>query len=267
MLFFNLAGITGLLDIIIVLNKGVCDMKKFLSIFVCLLFVVCVSTAAFASVDKVYEVAVIAAKGDAKVDKMGVGNWTPVSIGQKLRTDAVIKTGEGGAVQIVFDAEGLNVLNIKENTQITVKDAMVELADGSVLADFGNLAKGSSFTVKTPTAACAIRGSGMGVDFINGMTVVMAFEHSVYVTGLDDAGNPVSQEVTIPQGWKSEVAKGGTPQAPAELSENEQMIWDAWVETVTGGTEPDAAEGELEEEEDELDPKDLEENKEISPSQ
>ena len=244
-------------------------MKKFLSLFACVLFVACLGTAAFASVDNVYEVAVIDAKGDAKVDKMAVGNWTPVSVGQKLRTDAIIKTGKGASVQIVFDAEGLNVLKIKENTQITVKKALVELEGGGVLADFGNIAQGSSFTVKTPNAACAIRGSGMGVDYLSNLTIVLAFEHNVYVTGYDANGNVESKEVTIPQDWRVVIGATGVIQPPTGLSDNEKLIWDAWVAVVA----PDASEKKLDKEEKEVDAKDLvedkdkDEKKEISPCQ
>lgn len=237
-------------------------------------FVFCVAlTLAFgfsfnaeASVDSIYEVAVVDMKGDVQVDTDGSGKWLSPWIGMKLRKDAIIKTGENSNVDVVFDADGLNVLRIKANTETTIKNASVELANGSVMAAFANIAKGSTFQVKTPTACCGIRGSGMGVDFIDNMTVVSAYEHSVYVQGVDSNGNPVGQEVVIPENWKTQVLTNGDINPPAELTANEMMIFNAWVASVT-----DSGTGFGDDEEDDLndevDNKNLEDRKEISPSE
>jgi hypothetical protein len=161
----------------------------------------------------------------------------------------------------VFDAQGLNVLKINPGTEIIIDNSLVKMSQGSVLANFGNLKSGSSFTVKTPTAACGIRGSGMGVDFIGGMTVVKAYKDKVYVQGLDAAGNPVGVEVTIPEGWKSDVESGGDITQPEGLTENEQEIWEAYVDAVEAGIGTEAEE--LAEDEDpDNDTKDYEEDKE-----
>lgn len=218
-------------------------------------------TMAEASVDSVYEVAVVDLKGDVQVDTDGSGNWSSPWIGMKLRKDAILKTGSGSYVDVVFDADGLNTLRIKEDTQTTINIASVKLAKGSVLAAFANIADGSSFKVNTPTATCGIRGSGMGVSYINNMTVVSAFEHSVYVQGVDSNGNPVGKEVVIPENWKTQVLTNGNVNPPAELTANEKMIFDAWVAAVTGGDTGFGDDDGLDDDED-SDNKDLEEKKE-----
>ena len=207
-------------------------MKKLFIFSIIILFAFVVAGTSFASVDKMYEAAVINVKGDVKVDPNADGGWFTPWVGMKLKKGAMLKTGENSSAEVVFDAAGLNVLKVDANSQITIQNSMVDMPEGSVLANFANLKEGSSFVVKTPTAACAIRGSGMGVDHINNMTVVMAFEDKVYVQGLDANGNPVGKEVTIPEGWKTQVRAGKT-EPPAELTENEKQIWDAWIEVIT----------------------------------
>ena len=232
--------------------------------------VLCAAAASFASAGEDYEAAVIRSGGNVTVDAAAAGNWQDPYVGMKLRTDSVIRTGDGAFLEIVFDAEGLNVLRIKENSQITVKQAQVELSKGSVVANFPNLTPGTTFSVKTPTAVCGIRGSAMGVDFLSGMTVVSAFEDKVYVRGIDPSGNIIEKEVIIPEGWKTQVLGDGNTQPPSELSENELLIFNAWVSGVTGdvpGGGDDDGTG------DDPDPKDLQEvkdkdddEKDISPS-
>ena len=242
-------------------------MKRFLLISIIIILVLGFTGISYASVDKIYEAAVINMNGDVKVDTKASGTWVTPWIGMKLMKGALIKTGPGSWTEIVFDAEGLNVLLVKENSQIEVNASSVDMPEGGVLATFGNLTSGSSFVVKTPNAACGIRGSGMGVDFIKGMTVVSAFDDKVFVTGFDEAGNLVEKEVIIPEGWKVQVETDGNTEPPAELSENEKEIFDAWVDFVVGDKDDDDddddGDGDLEEE---VDPKDLEDDKDTSPS-
>jgi len=220
-------------------------MKRFLCAAFTIFLVLGVISIAHASVDSVYEAKVTKIKGNVKVDAKGSGTWISPWVGLKLKEEAVIETGSGSFIEIVFDAKGKNILKIKENSRVTVKEASIDLLGGSILANFADLKPMSSFVVRTPTAVCGVRGSGMGVDFIQGMTVVMAFEDKVYVQGLDAKGNPVGKEVIIPEGWKAQVKKGGTIEPPAELTENERKIWDAWVEFIA---EAPPEEAELEEE-------------------
>lgn len=234
-------------------------MVKLMGFLAALVFCASLSGPAFASVDEVNEVVVIGIKGDVKADVKGDGNWMSCYPGLKLAKGALIKTGADSTAEIVFDAQGLNVLKLNPNTEITIDNSLVKMPKGSVIANFGNLKPGSSFTVKTPTAACGIRGSGMGVDFINGMTVVAAYKDKVYVRGLDAAGNAVGVEVTIPEGWKSEVAAGGQISEPAGLTENEKQIWDAYVAAAASGVGTEAEELDNEQG-DEVDTKNLAED-------
>lgn len=235
-------------------------MRKYVLMIAVMFFIFGSCVTVHAAVDKTFEVVVLSVIGDVQVDAKGDGNWTKAVPGMKLVTGAKLKTAAASSAKIVYDAAGLNVIEIKENTIAVVKASSLDLVQGSVLAKFDNLEKGSSFSVKTPTAVCAIRGSGMGVDYINNMTVVMAFEHNVFVTGLDASGNLVSAEVTIPEGWSSSIDQNGNLTPPAELTENELAIWNAWVAVVapTGGDDLQQQEDQAQ---NDLDPGDIDETK------
>ena len=174
-----------------------------------MIFALSFATLSNASVDSLYEVAIVAIKGDVQVDVDGDVTWIRPWIGMKLREDALIKTGANSMVDIVFDAEGLNLVRIKENSLTTVQKALLELPDGAVLVSFANLKPGSSFTIKTPAAACAIRGSIMGVRATGEGTEGMAFKGNLYIQPLDPQGNPVGGEHTLPAGEQAGVGKDG----------------------------------------------------------
>ena len=244
------------------------SIMKLTSLIVISLAMLLVPCAAYASVDSMYEVAVVDHSGDVKVDPGADGNWVDPYVGMKLKEGALIKTGAAAYIDVVYDAEGLNLLRINEASDTAIEVSSVNLNQGTVFAKFDNLKDGKIFSVKTPTSTCGIRGSSMGVDFINNMTVVRAFEDNVYVQGVDSAGNVVGKEVVIPEGWKTQVLQNGNTEPPAELSENEQIIFTAWVEAVTGSPPGSNAADDIEEEaEEDVDSKDLQDKKEISPSE
>ncbi len=260
-------------------------LKKIAFLVLAFVCVLSFAVSSYASVNSVYEAAIIKLKGDVKVDTKGDGTWITPWVGMKLKEGSLLKAGSNSYAEIVYDAEGLNVLKINADTQIKVTKDNAELPAGSVFANFDNLKPGSSFSVKTPTAVCGIRGSGMGVDFIQGLTVVRAFKDRVYVRGLDAQGNAVGQEVQIPEGWKTNVEKDGGATPPAELSPNEEKIYEAWVQTIATKEEPAEEEGEDADEEaddektdeilddakeqdslDQVDPKDIDDTKDVSTS-
>ncbi|MFQ5953231.1 MAG: FecR domain-containing protein, partial [Candidatus Omnitrophota bacterium] len=183
-----------------------------------------------ASVDKTYEAAVIFTMGDVKVDKEADGNWVPAEIGEKLKTGAIIKTGADGIAEIVFDAEGLNIVRINENTQITVEKSMIDLYDGKLYVSFENLAPGSEFKVKTPVAICGIEGSDFMAEFLRalGFFDVDAVSDEVWAQGLDERGRSTGPMTVLPQGWGVRVKKGGKVGKPAVTSQDRKRDFDAW---------------------------------------
>jgi hypothetical protein len=232
--------------------------RSFLSLMA-VVFIFSFASSSLASVDSIYEVAIVNMKGDVQVDTNGDGTWIRPWVGMKLMEKAIIKTGSNSNVDIVFDVEGLNLVRVRENSITTVGKALLDLPDGSVFAKFANLQPGSSFTVKTPTAACAIRGSVMIVGVSDVGTEVMAFDGPIFV--VDASG----VERTIPEGFKASVGPGGVlgeiePLAAADWAEHNE------AESGTGGGTGEGTGGSGDDEDGEVDTKDLDEVREISPS-
>jgi len=205
-------------------------MRKYLIVMLVVTFCFSGVISGFAGTNKGYEAAVILVSGYVEVDIDDNNDWENPYVGMKLKKGTILKTGSDGYAELVFDSEGLNMLQIKENSKITVDKSMVKLAGGSVLAIFDNLKSGSTFSVKTPNAVCGIRGSMMGVEYIKGLTVTRAFEHKVYVQGVDDKGAAVGKEIIIPEGWKTKVFQQGDITPPSEITDNEKKIFEAWVD-------------------------------------
>jgi len=236
-------------------------MKKFLIISAIVCLALSFSAISYASVDSIYEAAVVNVTGDVKVDTRADGTWITPWVGMKLMEGAIIKTGANSSADIVYDAEGLNVLTLNPNTQLTVEESMADLSKGTVVGDFANIAAGSTFTVKTPTAACGIRGTVFRVQLTSGRELkVELVNGNMYVQPLDTAGNPVGAPVTVPQSYQVTVASDGTVSEPTALTA-EQI---GQIEDIAAGAFGTTAE-EVEEvtvvEEPEPDPKDLEEDK------
>ena len=240
-------------------------MKKVFTIFSIVLLALSFAHFSHASVDSIYEVAIVNMKGDVQVDTNGDGIWIKPWIGMKLMEAALIKTGNNSSVDIVFDAEGLNLARIEENTLTTVRKALLELPDGKIFADFANLLPGSSFTIKTPTAACSIRGSAMAAGVVDGVTTAWAYRDNVYVQGLGANGQPQGSSSTLPQGNRAGIGQGGRMGNMEGMSEADMNAFREFESGIfTGGTGTGTEEPE--DVVDAVDTKDLDEVRDISPS-
>ncbi|MBU1084069.1 MAG: FecR domain-containing protein [Candidatus Omnitrophica bacterium] len=205
-------------------------MKR--SVFLCamLFFIGAAIPVGYASVDDLHEAEIIQVEGDSEIDLVDDGDWGKAEVGDKLFEDTGIKTGRRSETRLIFDKEGLNVAEIEENTQVTIKKDMIELQNGNVVVNFENLKPGSSFIVKTPTVTCGIKGSGMRVGFKNGKTSIKAFNHNVYVRTLDSEGNPSGEESVVEEGSKAEVSEKGETKGQGKLTESEKKAFNNWVD-------------------------------------
>jgi hypothetical protein len=260
-------------------------MKKILFSVLTLLLISGLACVSYASVDNTCEAVVLSITGDVMVDEKGTGNWITAEVGMKLKKGAIVMTGENGLAQLVFDADGLNVVLLKQNTQVTVQKDLVDIYDGSVMGDFKGIQKGSEFKIKTPNMVCGIRGTGVGADFFRNtnITNVRSFESSVWIQGTDQNGNPVSEIIEIPEGWQTRIFRDGNVSPPDFINENDRLVWYAWIRGFgsASGQEGNAALAQLglmfiEAGQDTIDGKDLQDDKdeaskkegqdEISPS-
>ena len=212
-------------------------MKKILCIGLAFVLVGIFSMGAYAA-DSGLKAKIISTKGDVKVDPQGNGSWVAANVNMELNQGAIIKTGAGSSANLAFDTAMLNVLNVEENTTLSVdtlseKLSEVGLSNGKILANLKGLKGGSTFQVKTPTAIAGARGTGLGVEFARGITYIEAFENSILVIGRDSRGASMAVMVDVPAGWKSSVGMGENPTPPVALTANELRVWNAWVQVVT----------------------------------
>ena len=215
-------------------------MKKVFLLGLVAFLIAAFSGVSHASVDEAFEVAIINVKGFVQVDEKGTNSWEPAVVGTKLKTGAKMKTGSDGIAEIVYDAEGLNLVRIAQNTQITVQKSIVDLYDGSVIGDFRNIQPGSEFRIKTPNTICGIRGTGVGVDFFRNTTItdIRSFMGTVHIQGIDRNGNPVSEVIDVPEGWQQRVFGAGDVSPPEFISENDRLVWYAWIGGFRGEAAP-----------------------------
>ncbi|MGB2880044.1 MAG: FecR domain-containing protein [Candidatus Omnitrophota bacterium] len=211
-------------------------MKKVFLLGLVVFFIAAFSGLSYASVDETFEIAIINVKGFVQVDEKGTDSWEPALVGTKLKTGAKIKTGSDGIAEIVYDAAGLNLVRLDENTQITVQKSIVDLYDGSVMGNFRNIQPGSEFRIKTPNTICGIRGTGVGVLFSRGTTItdVRSYFGTVFIQGIDRNGNPVSAEVEVPAGWQRRVFVDGNFSPPNFINNNDRLVWYAWIRGLAG---------------------------------
>lgn len=212
-------------------------MKKMLCMGLAIVLVGIFSMGAYAA-DSGLKAKIISIKGDVKVDPKGSGSWLAAEVDMELNQGAIIKTGAGSSANLAFDTAMLNVLNIEENTTLSVdilSEALsrVGLSNGNILAKLEGLKKGSTFQVKTPTAICGARGTVWAMQVSPRGTTVQALAASIFLQGMLANGEASSVVVEVPAGSKSEVKAGENPTSPVALSTSELKALSAQVAAVT----------------------------------
>ncbi|HDM37562.1 MAG TPA: hypothetical protein ENG55_00705, partial [Candidatus Omnitrophica bacterium] len=102
----------------------------------------------------------------------------------------------------------------------------IGLDKGELFCLVEKLKKGSTFQVRTPTAICGCRGTGFQIKY-NPKTLILVYEHAVYIVLLDENGNPTGKEFIVQEGYKKivELLEAGPTQ---ELSDRERQRWNSW---------------------------------------
>lgn len=99
-------------------------------------------------------------------------DWAPLQMGGSLRENDRIKTAPEASVDIQI---GESLVRVKESSEVTLarmyknsetglEENTLDLAVGTLLAKPKKLAKGDSFSVKTPTAVAGVRGTMFVVE-------------------------------------------------------------------------------------------------------
>lgn len=143
-------------------------------------------------------------KGPVEILKTAQKNWEPAPKGRPVAEGDRIRTGAGAWCEILFK-EG-SFVKLDENSEAAA-DSLKASSEGRVFAfSFlkgkalwlaaklkGKLA--AKFSVRTPTATCAVRGTDFSmIVSTSGQTTIGLFEGKVALSGTD-AGKPGEKEL------------------------------------------------------------------------
>lgn len=104
----------------------------------------------------------VISKLTGKVEVFKQEKWFPVEVGFKLKQNDKLKTYSTGRAELTFADN--STIWIKENTELNIatlfpEDRSVEVKTGQVRTKVTPLKPGHKFTLKTPTAVAAVRGT------------------------------------------------------------------------------------------------------------
>ncbi|MCK4463321.1 MAG: hypothetical protein KAU58_03315, partial [Candidatus Omnitrophica bacterium] len=162
-----------------------------------------ISSISFAYPDKAE---IISIKGDVKVLPEGNVDWIKAGIGMALRGGDRLKTGPNSECNLVFDKRRKNSVGILENSDVIIllkEKEKIEIIEASLYAKLLDIPIGSEFEVKTPTAVCGARGTGLGVKGDKDNTEAGAYKNDIYVR------NEAGEEKGIKEGFKRNIDKFG----------------------------------------------------------
>lgn len=176
-------------------------------------------------------------KGKVEVKPVKTDKWVEAYKGMSLSTSDTIRTGYRSWAEIAFDKELKNIVKIDENTEFTlsqISPMRLNLMVGNIYLLVEKLDKGSTFEVRTPTAVCGIRGSGLGTKTDAKKTVTSAYEGDAFAKGIRKDGSVIEDNIIIKEGFKTVVEKFKKPSKLKRLSARERRDWKSWREDMQG---------------------------------
>ncbi|HNX91420.1 MAG TPA: FecR domain-containing protein, partial [Candidatus Omnitrophota bacterium] len=170
---------------------------------------------------EVVRATIIKIEGSTRVQSKGANKWHIPAIGEVLYMGDIVETADKSKVRLAFD-NGLS-MELQPSTQLLITsltrniktgdyDTSFESKYGKIIAKLQNKPKNSTFVVKTPHAACGIRGTIMYLSIMPDLTRVffqggtgnvhsilknlekVALEGKVLI--IDKDGNIIEQDMT-----------------------------------------------------------------------
>lgn len=105
---------------------------------------------------------VISVKGENRILKKDEENWAAIQQDDLIDEGDRVFTREDSSVQVLFDDFHLNSLHVEENTMVefqSIEPTHVLLSDGGLFNHLEGLREGSIYSIATPTAVAAARGT------------------------------------------------------------------------------------------------------------
>ena len=191
---------------------------------------ICVSIALVDSYFSAEAALIVSVAGVPKITKSSNNEVRTCKTGMEVNPGDVISTLLDERVDIALDDKADRILRIDENSYVRINTQdFINLSRGTIYAKIKSMPKDSKFEVRTPVAICGARGTGWKVETNDEKSSFSAFENSIYVKGIDQAGNIMPDELIVKDGWKTDVAKFEKPEKLRELSKAEMKEWGDWV--------------------------------------
>jgi len=144
--------------------------------------------------------------GDVQKRAVGALRWESVAPGEKIEEGASIKTGPNAEAEILTEQGHRFVVRsetIIEFTSLQADETKASLESGRVLSKVQKLNDHQSFSVQTPTAVCAVRGTEFDTTAGDGGTLVSVYHG---VVGVATPGS--TDEIKVPAGQMTSVHNG-----------------------------------------------------------
>ena len=183
----------------------------------------------------------ISQQGNAWVIRKDSSVKSTLKIGDPIFEGDKLVVTHGNNVQLAFDKQAQNVVQIDEDTTIKItgsKPANINLDQGRIFAILDKPGVESHFKVFTPTAVAAVRGTHYQVNFAGQQTQVSTYRGEVRVAGRDAQGRETKDYVLVGAGKKTTVESlGKAPSLPQDMSAEEKGGIEPVLQKITDAKE------------------------------
>ncbi|MGB2706447.1 MAG: hypothetical protein WBC74_06300, partial [Candidatus Omnitrophota bacterium] len=179
------------------------------------------------------EVQIVSLEGEVKVLPKDEKNWTDAKWGMILRAGDRIKTGPASSCVLSFDKKTKNVVGIFDNSDVVMlldAEKKLEVIDAYLLARLSAIPEGSTFEVKTPTAVCGARGTGLGIKAGKKSTEGAAYENDIFIRNVK---SDTVEEKSIREGFLRRVDKSGEISEEIEADPEDIAKFQSWSVFIT----------------------------------
>ncbi len=187
----------------------------------------------FVSTSFAQELRIIKIRGKVLVREQEVKPWRKAQEGEFLFDHYELMTKRRSECTISFSEKFDKALTIKQNSQVKVVDVVagnLELPKGRIFSLIEGVENPETFQIRTPFAISGPRGTGMSVES-GEETSVRCFEGEVYVKGLDEEGNVVSEK-DIVQDTGIHISESGEATEPFALTKKDKKEWKRFRDVV-----------------------------------
>jgi ferric-dicitrate binding protein FerR (iron transport regulator) len=164
------------------------------------------------------------ARGDAKMSLQKDAAFEPAQPGAVLTADARVATGADGSAELLF--EDGTAVRVEANSSLTLETARqtadsrefsLRLWAGRLLSQVMKRDTSARYSVRTPAAVAAVRGTEFVADAADGSTGLAVFEGTVETQSLD-GDKPLGDPVALQPNQELSVEKGHPAGPPRAIS-------------------------------------------------